>query len=142
MWNVNECLRTIDAPIPRTADIVLFHPKRLEDLGVILDVEESIVVAETKIIGLARVRAEVYLVLSDEGGRILVVADATGLEFKVEGVALGGVVHRVEVGRLLKRGVHEFRETREVRTFTLVSKLKVVLLVSHLLIYCGEVSPF
>lgn len=57
-----------------------------KDIGIILDVVESVQIGIAEVIFLVGVGAKSDFVLSNDGGRICVVLDASGLEFHVDGI--------------------------------------------------------
>jgi hypothetical protein len=92
IWDVDDGAGAIVA-VRAVSTLKIPDLKRIKQLLIILDVEEPVGVCVDKIVFLFRVRAEVNLVATDDGRRVLVVAYATGLEFHPDGLALITKVH-------------------------------------------------
>lgn len=93
IWDVDDGAGAIIA-VRAVSTLKLSNVKRIKQLLIILDVEEPVGVCVDKIIFLFGVRAEVNLVATDDGRRVLVVAYATGLEFHPDGLAFITEIHQ------------------------------------------------
>ena len=92
MRDIIDILRCVIAIVSRTT-LELSSFKGIKGRLVVFDVIETISITETKIVFLVRVFTEGNLIASYNRRRILIVPNASGLEFYIDGLGGIGIVH-------------------------------------------------